>query len=262
MRALQRMREAAELRTRRLVKTGSWGPWLTELLAPEAPMIPVGILAEGGYASQIGQDLLLDQVFFARMRGGTYIDVGAHDGVTFSNSWFLESARGWTGLCIEPNPRTFKQLAVNRRATCIRAAVTSSGSAEAAFIVPSDDSLSMLSGLRSHYGRKHLRRLRVETEAQGGRIGIVTVPTVTMTALAEQHDLWEPDLLCIDVEGAEFDVLLSADWTRFRPSVVVIESNYGLAKAIRLLKTQGYVLLLRQGWDLFFVHRRFLAQRG
>lgn len=225
-------------------------------------MIPVEILKEGGYASQIGQDLLLDQVFFARKRGGTYIDVGAHDGVTLSNSCFLEIDRGWTGLCVEPNPGIFEQLAANRRATCIRAAVTSSDSAEAAFIVPSDDSLSMLSGLRSHYGRKHFRRLRAETEAQGARIGVVGVPTVTLTALAKEHDLWEPDLLSIDVEGAEYDVLLSADWTRFCPSVVVIESNYGLAKEIRLLKTHGYVLLLRQGWDRYFVHQRFLTQRG
>ena len=54
------------------------------------------------YYSQIQQDFLLDTVVFHGLRNGTFVDVGANDGVSLSNTLTFERDRGWTGLCIEP----------------------------------------------------------------------------------------------------------------------------------------------------------------
>src|SRR5262249_22987803 len=64
----------------------------------------------GLYKSQNMQDVFLDRWVFRGLEGGSFIDIGAHDGVTYSNSWFLEKKRGWRGVCIEPNPVVFKRL--------------------------------------------------------------------------------------------------------------------------------------------------------
>jgi hypothetical protein len=46
--------------------------------------------------SQVGQDAWALGHFGAK-RGGVFVDVGASDGVTGSNSYLLEKCLGWTG---------------------------------------------------------------------------------------------------------------------------------------------------------------------
>ena len=48
---------------------------------------------------------------------GTFIEIGAFDGLKFSNSKFYEDSLGWTGLLIEPHPDTFAKLQLNRPKT-------------------------------------------------------------------------------------------------------------------------------------------------
>ena len=50
--------------------------------------------------------------FFGRpvADNGVFIDVGAMDGTTHSNTLALEEAMYWTGICIEPSPPNFVQL--------------------------------------------------------------------------------------------------------------------------------------------------------
>lgn len=60
------------------------------------------------------------------MTGGTLIDIGAHDGVTYSNSFFFEQVRGWRGIAIELNPDAFAKAAANRKCTLLNCCVSSS----------------------------------------------------------------------------------------------------------------------------------------
>ena len=41
---------------------------------------------------------------------GTFLDIGANDGKTLSNTYAL-AQRGWKGYCIEPSPSAYKRLA-------------------------------------------------------------------------------------------------------------------------------------------------------
>ena len=52
------------------------------------------------YKAQFGEDRILWQVF-RRRPSGYFIEVGAYDGVTLSNTYFLEQM-GWCGLLVEP----------------------------------------------------------------------------------------------------------------------------------------------------------------
>ena len=84
-----------------------------------------------GYHSQSGQDVLLDRHFFSGREVGVFVDVGAHDGVTLSNSLFFEEKRSWSGLCVEPNPNVFQKLEQSRSAVCTNVAVASTEGQEA-----------------------------------------------------------------------------------------------------------------------------------
>ena len=52
----------------------------------------------------------------------------------------------------------------------------------------------------------------------------VTLPMTTLAALCAQHAPASFEFLKVDVEGAEADVLRGADFSRFRPKVIVVEA--------------------------------------
>jgi len=66
------------------------------------------------YRAQFGEDRILWQVF-KRRHHGYFIEVGAYDGITLSNTYFLEQM-GWTGLLVEPIPELCQRAAQVRRA--------------------------------------------------------------------------------------------------------------------------------------------------
>ena len=75
------------------------------------------------YYSQFGQDKYLNENFFHNKSNGTYVDIGAHDGITGSNTYFFDLL-GWEGICFEPLPEIYNQLVINRkRPRCYRCAV-------------------------------------------------------------------------------------------------------------------------------------------
>ena len=48
------------------------------------------------------------------MPKGTYLEIGANDGIWLSNSLWLHQARGWRGLLIEAHPTLAQQMIDNR----------------------------------------------------------------------------------------------------------------------------------------------------
>lgn len=69
------------------------------------------------YKSQYGQDKYIIENVFKCMNHGCFIDLGAHDGITFSNTYVLEKKYNWEGICVEPNTDIYQQLKNNR--SCI-----------------------------------------------------------------------------------------------------------------------------------------------
>ena len=58
--------------------------------------------------SQSGQDAFVLS-YFNNKRNGVFIDIGANDGETFSNSRQL-ILDGWNAVLVEPSPKAFAKL--------------------------------------------------------------------------------------------------------------------------------------------------------
>jgi FkbM family methyltransferase len=63
--------------------------------------------------SQVQQDLWVLKTL-ENKHGGYFLDVGAYDGIHFSNSYLLEQEYGWVGTLIEANPVNFSAMLKNR----------------------------------------------------------------------------------------------------------------------------------------------------
>ena len=74
------------------------------------------------YKSQAGQDIWVSQIL--NYNNGVFIDIGANSGIKNNNSFFLESKKNWTGVCVEPNLEMIKDLKSVRKCDIAQYALT------------------------------------------------------------------------------------------------------------------------------------------
>lgn len=204
------------------------------------------VLRENGYLSQYGQDKFVAE-HFKFIKNGVFIDIGANDGKTLSNTYFLEKELSWNGLAIEPSPKVFKRLEVNRNCILINACISDkTGNAE--FLELSGHT-EMLSGLTEKYHQKHLRRIDNEIEEFSGEKNYIQVPCYVLEDIVKKHGLDKIDYLNIDIEGGEFDVLKSINFNNIDIDIIGIENNYKEDKIKNYLHHYGYNLIAIVGSD-------------
>jgi hypothetical protein len=108
--------------------------------------------------SQIGQDLFVLN-HFNNLRGGYFIEIGALNGITLSNTYLLEKNFEWKGICIEPSHDEYEKLVNNRKCICIDKAVYSKSGLNLEFVQKYD---GLLSGLKDHYDFNFFSELPIE----------------------------------------------------------------------------------------------------
>jgi FkbM family methyltransferase len=203
------------------------------------------------FHGQYLQDKFVRETFFPDKRDGTFLDIGADDGVDRNNTLFFEEL-GWTGICIEPSPSRFPALARNRRCECLNVAVSSTpGEVEFLDITGWGKGLS---GIVAHYDPRHVERIERETTNNPSTRSkqVVRVPAVTLGSVLQARKLTHIDYCSIDVEGAELDVLSSVDLSAVTIRVMTVEDNYGDPAIPRALAAHGYTVVATVGQDLVF----------
>jgi len=199
-----------------------------------------------GYHSQISQDYFLDRHVFLARTGGVFVDVGAHDGVKLNNTLFFEADRGWTGVCIEPQPDVFPKLKESRSALCVQAAIGDTPGTMP--FVMGDGKAEMFSGLAASYGVRN--RIRVK---RFGQTTTIDVEVRRLDEVLRASKIDRIDLLSIDVEGGELGVINSIDLAEYGWPIVVMENNYRSWPQVRAMRRQGYQLLCRIEFDEVFI---------
>jgi FkbM family methyltransferase len=190
--------------------------------------------------SQEGEDMILCRIFTGQERG-FYVDVGAHHPQRFSNTYFFYK-RGWSGISIEPNPRSVRrfqsirsrdiniQLGVGERSTSLR------------YHVFDESALNTFD--------EELVKQRLAST----RANLLNTMEVRVEPLAKILEQYLPagqtiDFLTIDVEGLDFAVLRSNDWVRFRPRFVLVEV---LGRSLEQVRGSDIFLYMKeQGYELF-----------
>jgi FkbM family methyltransferase len=213
------------------------------------------------YVSQHKQDAVLDQVVFTNHSPGVFLDIGANDGITYSNTFFLEKERRWNGVCVEPLQKAFEKLKAGRNCILENCAVGSEDK--------EDDFLQitgyaeMLSGLMKNYNKKHLERVDKEIAAYGGEKKIITIKTVNINNLLARHKMFKIDYCNIDTEGSELEIIRAIDFSKVSIGVITVEANYK-AERIKmkwLLFLKGYRYITNLGNDMLFVHKSIVATK-
>lgn len=162
--------------------------------------------------SQNAEDVRLWRVF-KDVAQGFYVDVGAGDPWEGSVTKLFYD-RGWSGINVEPGPVYDALAAARPRDTSVRAVVGEGEGTVPFFVTYPDPGMSTLD-LSAH----------AHVAGSIERVEEIAVPQRRLESLLrESAEGREIHFLKVDVEGAERQVLASADWSAHRPLVVVVEA--------------------------------------
>src|SRR6476619_1817581 len=151
---------------------------------------------------------------FGGQERGFYVDVGAGHPV-YDNVSFAFYLAGWRGISVEPNPALAAlNRAVRKRDHLYEGLAGAAPGKATLYLQREFHGLSTTIAEHAQAAEKESHR---SAEA-------VTLPMTTLKALCEQHAPAKFEFLKIDVEGAEADGLRGADFSRFRPKVIVVEA--------------------------------------
>jgi len=139
------------------------------------------------YFSQYNQDMFID-FFFNKKENGVFLDIGAHDGISFSNTFFFEKERNWDGICIEPIPSVFDKLRNNRNCIVENCCILDKeGSITFREVVGPD----MLSGIIDFFDNAHLQRIEREIkEYPNGGYRDISISAVNINNLLAKKQLF------------------------------------------------------------------------
>ncbi len=202
-----------------------------------------------GFFSQSGQDAWLERMVFKGKRGGVFVEIGGHDGVTGSNCLWFELMRGWTGVLAEPAPALHALAAQVRRCPCLRVAIAAA-EGEAEFL-DVRAGLTQMGGLVESYDPKTRAIVEADPRHQGE---VIRVPTRPLAAVLDDHGLSAIDYISLDVEGGEMAALADFPFEKFQIAAWTIENNGGGTELPELMQSRGYRRAEALGVDDVYVH--------
>jgi FkbM family methyltransferase len=164
---------------------------------------------------------------YVKRWGGFFIEAGANDGRSQSNTWYLEKYYGWKGILVEPIPALADQCRRNRPGSIVEnCALVPFGHAGLTVEMHYCNLMSLVKGAMKSEAND-LAHIKAGVEVQPG-VGPydLQVPARTLTAVLDQHRPPRIDLLSLDVEGFELSVLRGLDFERYRPRLMLIEARF------------------------------------
>lgn len=164
--------------------------------------------------SQEGEDLILHRLFEGQA-SGSYVDVGAHHPMRFSNTYKFYRM-GWSGVNIDAQPGSMKLFRRLRPRDINIESGVHEVPGEMQYFVFNEPALNGFS-----------KELSVARDIDDTHYKIIEEIPVSVRPLGEiltELDFEsEIDFLSVDVEGLDLPVLRSNNWVKFKPKVVLAE---------------------------------------
>jgi len=152
-------------------------------------------------------DKKLDDLF-QQKDNGFFIELGANDGLTQSNTAMLEFMRGWKGILIEPSPSAYELCKVNRPGSitlnyaCVSNEYTDKS-------VKGDFNGKLMSSVDG---------LRLQSEKT------IDVAAITLESILDKYAAYKNiNFLSLDTEGYELNILKGLNLDKYRPQYMLIE---------------------------------------
>jgi len=191
--------------------------------------------------SQHGEDILVEKII-KRGEVNSFVDVGANDGVLFSNT-FKFAKKGARGLCIEPSCLSFRKLflnhLINPKVKCLNSAISE------------NDGLVYL---REDGYEQILSKVTTKKSA-----GCSPVKAFSFKSIFERFPQFSNvDLISIDVEGHEDQVLRGCGNNPLDAKVIILEiDKANVTEALKLKSLSNHIAKYSNDVNLILLHKNF-----
>lgn len=192
--------------------------------------------------SQAGQDFWVYGEVFNKKKRGLFVEIGSADGITYNNTFILESKFKWSGICIEANSSLYNMLIGLRKVPCIKACIDENehnvlfkNSAYASGIV-FDPSNNINRNVND----------------------VIEIKTETLESIFKKYKIpFVIDYMSIDIEGAEWRALRNFPFNQYRFNCITIERPSPELRI--LLRGEGYIAIKEIPYlDVFYIHNSYL----
>ncbi|MBS0476442.1 MAG: FkbM family methyltransferase [Proteobacteria bacterium] len=217
---------------------------------------PDQVFGPATYA-QHGDDLVVLNIFHnIGISRPSYMDIGAHHPINISNTALLYKL-GCRGINIEPNPNLFENFKAHRQEDRnLNIGIAKEGGMLDFYMI--DD----FSG-RNTFDKKTAEDFVRENPMFAIR-SIQSIPVKNLNDVVSELGGEFPDFLTLDVEGLDYAILESFDFSKSRPKVVCVEFISGDGSSAHagiksLMLDRGYFLYFKTVGNAFYVHNDFKA---
>lgn len=161
-------------------------------------------------------------------RGGFFIEAGANDGYSQSNTYYLERYLGWSGVLVEGIPELYEQCRrLRRRSRVYHCALVAPDFRGTSVPMHFANLMSVVDGsLKTPDAQDQQIRTGLEIQSLDETY-TVAVPARTLASILDE--LPQPvqiDFFSLDVEGAELDVLEGLNLEKYRPAYILVEARF------------------------------------
>jgi FkbM family methyltransferase len=154
---------------------------------------------------------------------GIFVEAGAHDGFTQSNTYYLEWKKKWTGVLVEPIPHLYQECVKERSRSQVFNYALVPFEYQKDFVEMNYAYLmSTVDGAlqSSEAQQQHLQKAKGFYNVSPYKL---QVPAKNLTAVLQQAGVSKIDFLSLDVEGYELNVLNGLDFTKHAPDYILVE---------------------------------------
>jgi len=191
--------------------------------------------------SENGQDFFaLDRSAYTE--NGFFVDIGASDGITASNTFILEKFYKWRGICVDPNP-AFQQSLMNCRDNFVSTLCVYN---ETGKILPFkfcvDENQFYGWNFRSGL-EKHLGTIDTDIDKSFMTINVLSITLNDLLALYQAPT--DINYISIDTEGSEYEILKTFDFKKYNVKCFTIEHEFTSNRQLI------HDLMIKNGYNLF-----------
>lgn len=154
------------------------------------------------FYGQCGEDQIVFEKYFHTKRNGIFLEMGALDGVTYSNTKFFEDTLDWSGILIEPIPQYYEKCRIARPRSLIYNCIVSSSTEPMDIYVN-----GAVSSVKDYTTQEYYDGWHKDKDIRTIRVPCRRLDDILHNANISFIDFWS-----LDVEGSEYEVLKTMDW--------------------------------------------------
>jgi FkbM family methyltransferase len=206
--------------------------------------------------SQEGEDMILRRIFNDK-KSGFFVDVGAFHPTRFSNTFYFYK-QGWRGINIDAMPDSMNRFNKQRsRDINVEVPIASKKQSLKYFAFNEPALNTFFDELANERDGKDGYKVLFKKD----------IETFTLAEVLDKYmpkDVKEIDFFSIDVESLDYDVLISNDWNKYKPKIILIEdlkfdiNNLSKSDIVSFLAGKDYKFLAKTVNTLFFKLNSFI----